>query len=283
MNEASPPTVVDERVHAELGPSSSNIWLTCLQAPREWKRYPTRSTSFAAHEGTLAHTLCEAALLIHDIPWKAGQRFMVEDREIEVTADMLNAVQLYVNTTNLVSDFALWRIIEKPVSFAWLWGDHPPAVDLFGTADFAAADPDVLYMMDFKYGAGKAVNVVGNTQMLCYGIGAYGQLRREKPEFAESIKEVSLTIIQPRAGGEPVRQWTISIDDLIYWGYSVLKPSIDKILSPKSFPLVPGNHCYFCPAAVDCPAYRKKKLDALPFPDLTQEDAKLLDILNQDP
>lgn len=278
MNDASPPTVTDERVHAELGPSSSNIWLTCLQAPREWKRYPSRPSSYAAMEGTLAHTLCEAALLLHDIPWQPGQVFSVEGTEIPVTPEMLNAVQLYVNTTNLISDIALWRVIEKAVRFDWIWR-HPPAVDLFGTADFAAADTEVLYVVDFKYGAGKFVKVEGNTQMLCYGVGAYGMLRQERPELAAGIEEVSLTVVQPRAGGIPVRQWNISIGDLLYWAHAVLKPSIDKILSDKVFPLVPGNHCYFCPASIDCPAYNKQRLEHSTFPDLTTDDMEALDKL----
>jgi len=247
------------KVHAELGPSSSDIWLTCLQAPREWKKYPPRVSGWAAHEGTLAHTLCEAALLRRDIPWKPGLSFPVEGDSIPITQEMLNAVQLYVNTTNLISDIALWRAIEKQVSFAWLW-DHPPAVDLFGTADFTAADTKALYVLDFKYGAGKAVNVAGNTQLLCYGVGAYGMLREQRPDLAKTIEDVSLTVVQPRAGGDPVRQWNITVDDLIYWAYSVLKPSIDKILSTKPLQLVPGRHCYFCAASRGCPAYQKHRL-----------------------
>lgn len=276
MNDASPPAAAGGRLHAELGPSSSNIWLTCLQAPKEWKRYPPRVAGFAAKEGTLAHTLCEAALQLRGIPWTPGTAFNVEGTEIQVTSEMLNAVQLYVNTTNLISDIALWRIVEKPVFFSWLW-DTPPAVDLFGTTDFSAADTKVLYTLDFKYGAGKFVKVEGNTQMLCYAVGAYGQLWRERPDLAAGIEEVSLTIVQPRAGGSPVRQWNISIGDLLYWAFGVLKPSIDKILSDQVFPLVPGNHCYFCAASSECPAYRAKRLEHSIFPDLTSDELFTLD------
>jgi hypothetical protein len=247
------------KVHAELGPSSSDIWLTCLQAPREWKKYPPRVSGWAAHEGTLCHTLCEAALLQRGIPWKPGLTFQVEGDSIAITQEMLNAVQLYVNTTNLISDIARWRAVEKRVYFSWLW-DTPPAEDLFGTADFAAADDKALYVVDLKYGKGKAVHVEGNTQLLCYGVGAYGMLREQRPDLAETIEEVSLTVVQPRAGGAPVRQWNIPVGDLIYWAYSVLKPSIDKILSTKTLELVPGRHCYFCAASRGCPAYQKHRL-----------------------
>ena len=276
MDMQDTPATVPEKVHAELGPSSSDIWLTCLQAPREWKRYPPRITGFAAHEGTLAHTLCEAALLARQIPWTPGQTYTVEGDLVTITQEMLDAVQLYTTTVNMISDFALWRIIEKKVSFSWPWGvDWAP--DLFGTSDFAAADSDALYVVDFKYGRGKAVHVEGNTQLLCYGVGVYGMLRQERPDLADTIRHVSLTVVQPRVGGEPVRQWTIPIEELIYWTYAVLKPSVDKILSPVPLPLVPGNHCYFCAASQECPAYRTFRFrDVPPFPELSfQEHAKI--------
>lgn len=276
MNDASPPDASGGRLHAELGPSSSDIWLACLGAPAEWKQYPPKVSGFAAHEGTLAHTLCEAALKSRQIPWKPGDQYTVESSTIPITQDMLNAVQLYVNTTNILSDIALWRIIETPVYFDWLW-ERPPAVDLFGTADFAAADSKVLYVVDFKYGRGKAVHVEGNTQLLCYGVGAYGKLRKNRPDLANSIEEVSLTVVQPRAGGAPVRQWSIKIGDLLYWAYAVLKPSIDKILSATPQKLVPGNHCYFCQASVGCPAYKAYRLRDAVFPDLTEKELATLD------
>jgi len=197
--------------------------------------------------------------------------FEVEGDVVTVTDEMLNAVQLYVGITNTISDFALWRAIEKQVSFAWLW-DKPPADDLFGTADFTAADTKVLYLLDLKYGKGKVVNVIGNTQLLCYGVGAYGLLREQRPELARTIEEVSLAVIQPRAGGQAVRQWNIPISELIYWAYAVLKPSVDKILSAELLPLVPGNHCFFCAASRECPAYLKHRLRDATFPDLTTQE-----------
>lgn len=259
---------IPEKRHARLGPSSSDIWLTCLGAPAEWEKYPPRPPGFAAKEGTLAHTLCEAALSIQDVPWSDGMSFEVEQTTIPVTQEMLNAVSLYGKTVNLLKDIALWSIVEKEVSFGWLWGDHPPADDLFGTSDFAACDQHTLYVLDFKYGRGKAVQPERNTQLLCYALGAYGELERDHPELAASIENVCLTIVQPRAGGQPVRQWVLSVGALLYWAFAVLKPSIDKILSKEPQELVPGNHCYFCQASFGCEAYqglkRKRSSDSFP-------------------
>jgi Protein of unknown function (DUF2800) len=269
----TPAMEVPVKLHARLGPSSSDIWLTCLGAPAEWEKYPPKRVGYAAHEGTLAHTLCEAALLTNQIPWTEGMNYTVEGSEILVTNDMLNAVSLYATLVSTLSDIALWRIIEKQVSFGWLWGANAP-VDLFGTSDFACTDGTVLYVIDFKYGSGKAVKVEGNTQLLLYALGAWGELRRDRPDLADTIDTVCLVVVQPRAGGEPVRQWSIPLAELVYWAYATLKPSIDKILSGVKQPLVPGAHCYFCAASHECPAYRRHKVQKSveSFPDYVEPD-----------
>ena len=59
--------MADAKRHARLGPSSSDIWLTCLGAPAEWAKYPPKVVGFAAKEGTLAHALCEAALKLNAV------------------------------------------------------------------------------------------------------------------------------------------------------------------------------------------------------------------------
>ena len=77
--------MADAKRHARLGPSSSDIWLTCLGAPAEWAKYPPKVVGFAAKEGTLAHALCEAALKLNAVPWTEGMKFKVDGEEIEVT------------------------------------------------------------------------------------------------------------------------------------------------------------------------------------------------------
>jgi hypothetical protein len=228
---------------------------------------------YAAHEGTLAHTLCEAALLMNNIPWKEGLNFSVEGFIVDVTAEMLDAVSLYVTMVSVLSDSALWRIIERRVSYGWIWGENRPKAELFGTSDFACTDGQTLYVVDFKYGSGKFVKVEGNTQLLLYALGAFGELRRDRPDLADTLDVVCLAIVQPRAGGDPVRQWSIPVADLLYWAHTTLKPAIDKILSGIPQPLVPGSHCYFCAASQECPAYRKHKVQRsiASFPDYVEE------------
>jgi len=269
---------VSVKLHARLAPSSSEIWLTCLGAPAEWAKHPPRVVGFAAHEGTLAHTLCEAALSINAVPWKEGQTFTVEGDDIVVDQEMLNCVSLFTATVSRISDFCDWRIIEKAVGVNWLWDGSEPPENVFGTLDFGACDGLTLYVVDFKYGRGKAVVVLNNTQLLIYALGMYGRLLRERPDLAGTIENVCLTIIQPRAGGDPVRTWSIPVSELLYWGYAVLKPAIEAIADAHEgdLPLTPGNHCFWCPASRDCPAYKRmrtqRSIDSFPDYDPTVED-----------
>ena len=242
--------------HARLGPSSSDIWLTCLQAPAEWAKRPPKRVGFHAHEGSLAHALCEAAIKINAIPWKAGMTFDVDGEPITITDEMLDAVALFTSTVGALSEACLWRIVESEVSLGWLWEKGAPE-RVFGTADFGACDGFTLYVCDFKYGAGKAVKVDRNTQLLCYALGILGRLKIERPDLADTIENVCVMIVQPRAGGSAVRTWTINIADLIYWGYAVLKSAVDQITSGRELPLVSGSHCFFCAASIDCPEYHK--------------------------
>jgi hypothetical protein len=82
-----------------------------------------------------------------------------------------------------------------------------------------------------------------------------------------------MAIVQPRAGGEPVRQWTISVGDLVYWAYAVLKPAVERIAANEALKFVPGAHCYFCAASRECVAYRRHKLarSIASFPDYEPE------------
>ena len=269
--------------HATLGPSSSDIWLTCLGAPAEWRKRPPKRVGFAAHQGTLAHTLCEAALTLNSVAWREGTSFNVEGDDIEIDAEMLNAVQMFAAATGSITDVCLWRLVEQEVSLNWMWWGSA-LIDVFGTLDFAACDGTTLYICDFKYGRGKGVQVDRNTQLLMYALGAYDRLKRERPDLAATIENVCLVIVQPRAGGNPVRSWAISLGDLLYWGFSTLKPSVDRIVDGVDIPLVAGSHCWFCAASMDCPTYNEARIrrSIATFPDYDPElDADIVSLVEE--
>jgi len=267
--------------HALLAPSKSEIWLNCLAAPSLWAQLPPPIAGFAANEGTLAHTLCEAALRIDDIPWTPGMKFMVGDDpqtkvEIEVTNDMLNAVQLYVTLVSDLRAKLVWSYVEQRLDISGLWNNGAQAPpDVFGTGDFIGCGDEhqvgwnILYVVDLKYGRGHGVNVEENSQLMIYAVGAWYKLLNERPDLAKNTKLVTLVIVQPRAGGAPVRTWTVPVAEILVWSSMVLKPTIDAINDPhEALELNAGRHCYFCQAGPICPALKALKLvnalDSLP-------------------
>lgn len=267
--------------HALLAPSKSEIWLNCLAAPGLWAQLPEPVGGFAANEGTLCHTLCEAALRIDDIPWTVGMKFQVEDREIEVTADMLNAVQLYVTLVADLRDRLKWSHVEQRLDISGLWRNGAQAPqDVFGTGDFVGCGDEhdvgwnILYIVDLKYGRGHSVQVEENSQLMIYAIGAWYKLLAERPDLAKDVRLVNMVIVQPRAGGAPVRTWTIPLGEVLAWAHLTLKPSIDAINTGKPVELKAGRWCFFCQAGPICPALRALKIanatEALP--DWNEED-----------
>lgn len=259
--------------HARLGPSSSEIWLACESAPSLWEQAPKGKPGFAASEGTLAHTLCEAALQINAIPWQEGAEFKVDGRVVTVTDEMLSAVSLYVTSVLTLRDMADWSLVEKEVDISWLWEAGPPEI-IFGTTDFSAVVDDMLHVIDFKYGRGKSVQPQFNTQLSIYALGALGRLEDERPDLAGTIKTVRLTIIQPRTGGQPVRFWDIAVTDLLLWARKALVPAIERIVYGEPNPFSAGRHCYFCAGGVICPVLRAHKIAnaVAELPDYKEEE-----------
>ena len=157
---------------------------------------------------------------------------------------------------------------------------------MFGTADAAVYNKDLIRVYDYKHGAGVYVPVEHNTQGMYYALGAVH-------EYARKAKEVEMVIVQPRCSiGEPVRRWKISVKNLYQWRDEELKPAAEAAMKPGA-PLVPGDHCRdtFCPAMAQCPkladaAYDMAKVEfggevtdlTLPAPELltVAEIAKIL-------
>jgi hypothetical protein len=260
------------RAHAALGASNSSIWLNCtgsyaLSLGRE------RKGTVYTREGTAAHELAElhlAHVIRGSVPPQTDT-VEVEGHEIDVTDEMIQGVGRYVAVAAALIEKAIWHGIEVRVSLAELWAPGPAPLELFGTADCIALDHDgKLTVCDLKFGKGKMVSPEENSQLLYYGLGAYFAL---PPELRLKVRDVELIIVQPRAKGDKVKEWSIHVIDLLMWADHKLKVTVDNIASGKTS-LVSGNHCFFCVAAPVCPELHEAKVRRAveAFPDI-QEDA----------
>lgn len=120
--------------------------------------------------------------------------------------------------------------------------------DGFGTCDCVMIGGDTLNITDYKHGKGVPVSAENNPQMRLYALGA---LKRYKPVYGDCIKNVCMTIDQPRIQDEPSSE-TITVEELLAWGESIKPIAAKAYMGLGSF--CPGEHCRFCRGKAQCRA-----------------------------
>jgi len=227
--------------HSALGASSADRWMSCPGQPQFCASLPDDLPTEEAVEGTRAHKVCEIMLETGKPPKWAD-------------AEMIKAAKLYIDT--IKADMAEMDrpelFVERKFSLEWLYPG------MFGRNDAMLYEwYGLLRVYDFKYGKGHMVDVVNNSQLMYYGLGAL-------QEFGDP-EAVELIVVQPRATmGDTVKRWRVSPDDLRKWGNKVLKPAAEAT-AEKGAPLIPGDHCRFCKGMIagKCPAYQKAMTKAV--------------------
>ena len=238
--------------HSKIGASSADRWMTCPGSVRLSAGLHNTTSEFAA-EGTAAHTLAEQCYTSGMQPETfIGTKIDVDRFSIEVTQEMCDAVHVYLDAIKSVCSGG--GDARAEVRFH-LSSVHP---DLFGTGDFVHFNPQTktLTVLDYKHGAGKPVEVKNNSQLKYYALGALLELK-------VGAGKVVYGIIQPRCAHPdgPVRTETIDALDLLEFADDLVKAA--KATEDPNAPLVPGDHCRWCPAAgTPCPALKDKANNA---------------------
>lgn len=240
------------RAHSHLGASSAHRWLTCPGSIRLSIGQPNESSIFAA-EGTAAHELCEMALRQKkDAIDFLGEEIITGNHKFEVTEEMAEAVQVYVDTIRADFEEGDILFIEHRFDLSNVFEG------MFGTNDAGLYKRDgSLKVYDYKHGKGYAVEVENNPQLAYYGIG----LMNVPSLKGASITSVELVIVQPRAPHKdgPVRRWMTDAIHLLDF-MAELREGAAATEDPDA-PLLAGGHCKFCPAAGICPALRQVAID----------------------
>lgn len=240
-------TVIEASEHARLSASSAERWLNCAGSVNLIASLPAApGTTFAAAQGTYAHSIAADCLRNESTPPMAflGQKAVVEGHEIECDEEMVEGVQLYLDTV-LGLELALAWV--EPVLYAGLEQLHS---DFGGTADYVTYDPvqKLLRVVDFKYGAGVFVSADDNKQLKQYALGALLTL-------GANAHVVEVYIVQPRfEGAKPVRVEKFAAFDLMEFAGDLVEAA--KATCRSDAPLTPGSWCKktFCPATYTCPA-----------------------------
>jgi hypothetical protein len=266
--------------HAVLSASGASRWIGCPGSVRLCAELPARlknRTSVYADEGTAAHSVGEQCLRDGSfLPEDFRDRLIpAELKEWPCNDDMIEAVTIYVEyVRRRQREMGANLFVEARVR------PLPERDDMYGTADAVLVEPyGEIEVIDYKHGAGVFVSEVDNDQMKFYGLGAVANVG------PLNISGGKITIVQPRCEGmEPVRPWDVSVDDLLNFGDTMRAARIET--EKPDAPLIPGDHCRWCPAAALCPALNAQAelavvddfadviaehaaLDAVPEPEVT--------------
>lgn len=259
---------MSDRKHSKLSPSGSHRWIKCPGSIKLSEKFPKPATKDYAVEGTAAHQLAEYCLK-QWIPARqvAGTKLKVTEnnvvQDIEVTNDMADAVQVYLDfirslaSQEQVVKGAKLRFIEERFDLSWL------IPDTSGSNDCAVYDPSTktMHIIDYKHGAGVAVDVEWNSQLLMYALGGmYNVWRKHIIESGQNfsmtniVENFYLHIVQPRtfASDEKIKSWHVDAITVLGWGVEVLQRAARKT-TQENAPLESGEHCRFCPCLAMCP------------------------------
>lgn len=246
------------RKHALLTASGASRWMHCPLSARLEETLP-ESTSIYAEEGTLAHSVAELRVKKYCLESMGPKAFTTRLNKLKKTVlydkdgnardpkeywqEILNCTEEYLDYIKGVYmsyDTSPYVAVEKRLDFS----RYVP--EGFGTGDCIIIGGTTLHVIDYKHGKGVPVSPENNPQLMLYGLGAL-----EEYMLLYNIQDIVLTVIQPRADGETVKEWRCTRDDLANWGVFTVKP-LAKIAFDGEGEFCGGDWCRFCRAKNTC-------------------------------
>jgi len=234
------------RAHAALSPSDSHRWLNCAGAINATEGEKEKPSSVYAAEGTAAHSLLEMTFRLDCTPEEMIDVCIHRENNVEyfVTESMASAV-------GHAADYVNSYVVRNPKTVVYV--EHQVRTGIFtkrgevtGTSDIILDNwPIELVAVDYKHGAGIAVNVDKNTQLRIYLLGARHVSKRR-------YKRYRSVVIQPRMVHEagPVRQEILTNAELDAFDAAVRKRAV-LTDNPKA-PRKAGSWCRWCGVAGQC-------------------------------
>lgn len=207
--------------HARFPPSGADRWLHCGYSIKMAPFYKSVDTA-ASIGGTNQHSIGSMHLENGTEPKDPKMR-------------------IYTNHVRSVAEGGI-LLVERRVIIV------PELCE--GTADAIVLQPDILHIIDLKWG--KSAVHADTSQLKTYGIGAIQEfdLPKDMP--------VRQTIVQPNGtSGWPVKHWDTDVEHLLKFKNEKIIPAIEIGLSPNP-PAVAGSWCFWCPVKLHCKAYLMK-------------------------
>jgi len=233
--------------HSTLSPSSRYRWANCPGSIHEIVKAPPELPSKYAEAGNVAHDIAAQKLNEWALNSRSGKILSAVPADHDELFPYLKHVADLAGTGHTVA-------IEKRVT-----GLIPYHPKLWGRLDASVRTPEILHVVDLKWGQGTQVPIVDedgeNPQLELYGIG----------ELLEApTPYMQLHIVQPRGFSDGLP--AVRSSDLITCqdAFDVRLPKllaeakrVDETQPGEG--LNPGPWCSktFCPARVTCPAIKK--------------------------
>jgi hypothetical protein len=194
-------------------------------------------SSIYAEKGTAMHTVSDDCLTKGLEPKSFIGKTV--NKHI-ITQDMVEIVQVYVNYIQSLNG---QKFYEEKVTLAEVIND------CWGTADAIIIEGTLMQVIDLKTGGGIRVESEGNTQLLCYALGAY-----LKYSPAYDISDLALTIVQPPMGN--IDTWTINVEELLAFA-EALKLAYAAIQNEPNKFVASDKACKWCHAKAQCPEMKR--------------------------
>ncbi len=225
--------------HAFLSASSSHRWINCPPSAKLCEGIKDESSPYA-QEGTDCHELCAFLVekaLGRDVTDPTANLSYYSNEMQNCAEEYCNYVlEQYEKSKSYCSDPLVF--IEQRLDFSRYVENG------FGTGDCVIIADEVLHIIDYKHGVGVLVESEGNTQMMCYALGAL-----EAFDDLYDVNTIEMTIFQPRR--ENISTWSIPKEKLLTWAEEVLKPTAALAYEGKG-EFKAGDHCQFCKVKATC-------------------------------
>lgn len=287
--------------HSELGASSASRWMRCPGSVALSEGLPDTTSEYALL-GTAAHALAEIVYTSSRYATADLGTGVLEGRSISVEStpgeykdfvideDMAVAVRVYLEEVAIRSSTQIASSVkvEQEFTLAPLFNGE---IEPFGRADCVIMTHSVcIQVLDYKHGAGVPVYAQENVQQMFYALGVlihYAEMMKMSfLQVFEVFPKTELVIVQPRCKAKPdaVDSWSLSTEDLVTWGQSVLVPAV-RATREENPALHSGKWCRWCKAkdAGVCAEYGAETEEVLAVIDEPNGLATLMQKLAKDP
>ncbi len=225
--------------HAFLSASASHRWINCPPSAKLCEGIDDEASPYA-QEGTDCHELCAYLVekeLGRDVANPVENLTFYSDEMQHCAEEYRNYVlEQFKRSKSFCKDPMIF--IEQKLDFS-RWVENG-----FGTGDCVIIADEVLHIIDYKHGLGVLVESEGNTQMMCYALGALDTF-----DGLYNINTIEMTIFQPRK--DNISTSSISKDELLTWADTVLAPTA-KLAYNGEGEFKAGAHCQFCKVKANC-------------------------------